>query len=346
MQQKVLIVGSGPAGSSAAYFLSGHGFDITVAERLGNSQYGRYHQICGGGISKSAFDSLPSEVQCGVLNEFEKTKLLWPDGTEIVMKTKGYIIDRPEFLNNMKNKCGDDVKFVYSPIVSIEKTEDGFTAVSSDGNVNRYDWIIGADGAYSVVRKCLFGSKPAFSCYATEYLVCRKSDGDLTIKLSDDGSGSYMWDFPRGNMSGTGGMKGHCPDCDFITEGTRMIPVGGVGKISDGKAMLIGDAAAMANPVTYGGLKAALISGRKAAESVIKNDTEILRKWWDKSILSDRRFMDFNRRLRGWTPEDMKKAVKPFRNGHVIPSGIVACITQPGNIRMYFGCLFAFRYGW
>ena len=346
MQQKALIVGSGPAGSSAAYFLSDHGFDVTVAERLGNDQYNRYHQICGGGISKSTFGKLSPMKPYGVLNEFRNTKLQWPDGTEIKMKTKGYVLDRPEFLKHLREECGEDVKFVRKSVTSIEKTDDKFTVHSLDGNTETFDWIIGADGASSVVRKCLFGSRPAFSCYATEFIVNRKSDGDLTIKLSDDGSGSYMWDFPRGNVSGIGGMKGHCPECEPISEGTRAIPVGGVGKISDGHAMLIGDAAAMANPVTYGGLKAALIAGKKAAESVIKNNSEILQKWWDKSILSDRRFMDFNRKLREWTPEDMKKAVKPFRNGHVIPSGIAACITQPGNINMYFGCLFAFRYGW
>ena len=26
--------------------------------------------------------------------------------------------------------------------------------------------------------------------------------------------------------------------------------------------------------------------------------------------------------------------------------GIWACLTRPKNIHMYFGCLFAFRYGW
>ena len=42
----------------------------------------------------------------------------------------------------------------------------------------------------------------------------------------------------------------------------------------------------------------------------------------------------------------MRDAVRPFRHGGIILPGIWACISRPRNIRMYFGCLFAFRYGW
>ena len=111
-------------------------------------------------------------------------------------------------------------------------------------------------------------------------------------------------------------------------------------------ALLIGDAAAMANPISYGGLKAALISGKKAAESIISDRPEKLQRWWDSSILSDRRFMDFNRRLRTWSEKELNDAVRPFRHGGIYLPGIWACITRPKNIHMYFGCLFAFMFGW
>ncbi len=346
MQQKVLIVGSGPAGLSTAFFLSGHGFDITVAERLGTDQYDRYHRICGGGVSRSTFRKLSPLVPKGILNEFEHTRLIWPDGTEIRMRTPGYILDRPAFLSHLRSECGSDVTFVHASIDSVRMTDGRYLAHSPDGDVGTFDWIVGADGASSVVRRCIFGSRPAASCPATEFVVDRHPDDDLIIRISDDGSGTYTWEFPHGDMSGTGGMKGRYSEKRYEFMGSRNIPVGGVGRIVKDHASLIGDAAAMANPVSYGGLKAALIAGKKAAESIIRDDPERLQRWWDGSILSDRRFMDFNHRLKEWSPDDMRDAVRPFRSGHVIIPGIVACLTRPRNIHMYFGCLFAFRYGW
>ena len=88
----VIIVGSGPAGMSAAFFLSLNDHDITVIERLGDSQYNRYHEICGGGISKKAFKELRPMEPSGIVNEISKTRIVWPDGTEVRMKTPGYII--------------------------------------------------------------------------------------------------------------------------------------------------------------------------------------------------------------------------------------------------------------
>ena len=345
MQQKILIVGSGPAGLSAAFFLSRHDRDITVAERLGDDQYTRYHRICGGGISRSTFKTLSPMRPVGVLNEFRHTKLIWPDGTEVEMRTPGYILDRPAFLSYLRSECSD-VRFIHASVDSIDVVDGKYSVHSSDGDLGMFDWVIGADGASSVVRRCIFKSVPAASCSATEFTVDRCPEDDLIIRLSDDGSGSYTWEFPHGDKTGTGGMKGKHSEDEYEFMGSRKIPVGGVGRIVDGHALLIGDAAAMANPVSYGGLKAALVAGKKAAESIIKDDPERLQRWWDGSILSDRRFMDFNRRLKEWGPADMHDAVRPFRNGHVLLSGIVACITRPRNIHMYFGCLFAFRYGW
>ena len=102
----------------------------------------------------------------------------------------------------------------------------------------------------------------------------------------------------------------------------------------------------MANPISFGELKTALLSGNVASRAIMSNRSEILQRWWDSSILSDRRFMDFNTKLKTWSAEDMNKAVRPFRHGGIYLPGIWACITQPKNIGMFFGCLFAFRYGW
>lgn len=341
MRQKILIVGSGPAGTAAAFFLSGKDYDITVAERLGPQQYGRYHEICGGGISRKTFRELSLPLY-GKLNDVKNVRLMWPDGTVIKMKVDGCVIDRPSFLSSLRKDCeSKGVSFEKISVTSIEEHDGGY-----DVNGTHYDWIVGADGASSIVRKTIFGTKPACKGSATEFIVEKEHTDDFVIRLRDDGSGTYSWEFPHGEKCSTGGMLNICSENEYISHGSRLIPIGGVERISKNKALLIGDAAAMANPVSYGGLRAAFLSAKKASDAIGKNDSECYQKWWDRCILSDRRFMEFNETLRKWSPEEMSRAVRPFRHGGIYLPGIAAIITQPKNINMYFGCLFAFRYGW
>ena len=62
---------------------------------------------------------------------------------------------------------------------------------------------------------------------------------------------------------------------NYIEKQSRPMCFGGLSRIVRDSAMLIGDAAGQANPITMGGIRAAMEAGRKAAESIISHDLEI-----------------------------------------------------------------------
>ena len=49
MEADVLIIGSGPAGVSAAHHLRGYPGRVVVLERLSDAMFPRYHSVCGEG---------------------------------------------------------------------------------------------------------------------------------------------------------------------------------------------------------------------------------------------------------------------------------------------------------
>ena len=54
MDYDAIIIGSGPAGCSAAHFLADSGLKIAMIERLDRDGFVKYHKICGGGVGEKA----------------------------------------------------------------------------------------------------------------------------------------------------------------------------------------------------------------------------------------------------------------------------------------------------
>lgn len=338
----VVIVGSGPAGSSAAYFLKDSGLSIALVERLGDEGYRRYHNVCAAGISAKAAKLLPLDEEF-ILNRFDRMTVKFPGDHIVGMKTSGYVIDRSKLFPYLSEVSG--VKRINASVTDIKESE-GYELILSNGNSISCKHLIGADGAFSVVRKIIFKSKPKGSFPAVEYIVEGKSSGELEFELDERLHGGYIWRFPRGDNTCTGSGVGMYDEEKYISKGARHIPIGGVGAIVKGNAYLLGDAAAMANPVSFGGLAVAIRSAKKVAECIISGNPSKYQRWWDNSRMSDKRFMDFHERVSKMDNNELGFMGSQFCDGNVYLKGTIACARRPKNIHLYFACFFAFREGW
>ncbi len=170
----VLIIGGGIAGLSAAITLSAAGVACDVLE-LADAPLGSSI-----GISGRAADAL---AELGVYDECYATSAVWDEKSSagIFWDSTGKMIskapDRPSW-PNAKTALG-----VYRPVMlelfekkvqsqgarihrgltarKIEASASGPIVTLSDGQVNRYDLVIGADGIWSTTRRQFFPDAPA-----------------------------------------------------------------------------------------------------------------------------------------------------------------------------------------
>lgn len=336
----VVIIGSGPAGSSAAYFLRDSGLSIAIVERLSDDGFVRYHNVCAAGISAKAAKMLPLDDEY-ILNRFDRMTVRFPGNHVVRMKKSGYIIDRPRFFSHLAEISG--AQRINASVVDIK---EGYELQLSNGEKISCNHLVGADGAFSIVRKKIFGSKPKCSFPAVEYIVEGEGSGELEFELDERLHAGYIWRFPRGNNTCTGSGVGMYEEKEFITKGARHIPFGGVGSLVKGNAYLLGDAAAMANPVSFGGLAAAIRAAKKSVECIRTGKPMNYQKWWDSSRMSNKRFMDFHERVSKMNNDELEFMGRQFCDGNVYLKGAIACARRPKNTHLYFACFFAFIDGW
>ncbi len=348
MTSRVTVVGSGPAGLSASLYLSAKGAEVTVIDRLSEAGYERYHSVCGAGISKRTFRELELIEESHVINPVKDALLRFPGGTDIRMRIDGAVIDRVGFLKDLRERCSEQgCRFVHGRAVKAERTDDGFKVTLADGSVIESDHLVGCDGAFSVVRRDIFGTRPRYELSAREFVTSDKVDDTFEMILGGDYVGAYRWVFPSGDGCNTGSVSGRYEPEEYIQSGGRVIPAGGVPKIEDSGAYLCGDAAGMPNPVSFGGLRAALLSGQECARSILTGKTGSYERWWRGNIMSSERFCRFHDAFVEMSDEQLAKMAKPVgRFRSIWMSGILASLRHPKYIPLYIGCLVTFRNGW
>ncbi|MEW5746767.1 MAG: geranylgeranyl reductase family protein [Nitrospirota bacterium] len=319
LRTKVLIIGGGPAGATAAKFLAGSGVDTVLVERDLS-----YKKPCGGGIPSSAFDELDIPRDA-VTNEISTVRIVSPRGETVDVELKGgwiCIAERGVLDRSLRDQAGqkgahiiegafDRFETVGTPIVSlVRRRQDGRElAIASD-------YVIASDGITSRVAAAAGALKQDF-LYTISARVVPSQGKVCEFWFGEEHAANfYSWVFPsRGYASvGTGSStpRGLTTLLDAfvrrrysdslqslagkgVLEKTRAfrIPVWKGTPFSINNILFAGDAAGAVMPVTYEGIYYAMKSGEFAARALIERNPAAYGKLWNSRFRA--RFLFMNR---------------------------------------------------
>lgn len=343
MDADVLIVGAGPAGMSAARAFDGSGMHVVVIERMSDGAFSRYHSVCGEAVSDRMFE-INGISSDHVMAEVDGIEIRLGDGPGIRIPNPGKVVDRSRMLLDMRDGCG--ASFIRGTVKSVRHEGRSFVAETTEGEI-RCRYVIGADGAHSVVRRDLFGTDPVGSVPLVNTVCPGESGRYLEFVVGSQYEGVYAWRFPsKPGYVSVGFPKGFPVPDDAMSRGARVLPFGGVPDAVSGNAMLVGDAAGMANALCYGGIGVAMLSGRLAAEAVIRGKPGSYGRWCRRSIYSKQGFVRAREKFAGWSDEEILAAARPLSGRYSVMRGAYAMIRRPRYAGVYFAAWLALRYGW
>ena len=289
----VVVVGAGPAGSTAARELAAAGASVLVVER---ARWPRY-KACGGGIPIRAERMLPFPIDGVVEDSVERIEVS-ARGAGTFARDAG-----APFARMVMRERFDALLMEHAQLAGAElRTEtavrgldtNGRARIQADGFEAEADVVICADGAHSPVGRMAGLGLELAECAAWEVEVRGRPDrasvGEATalIDVGYDPWG-YAWLFPKAELLSIGivlpreeagqmkalverylarlGLAG--ADVE-IARGHKIRFRRGGEAIASERIALVGDAAGLADEFTEEGISYAIHSGRLAARNALR----------------------------------------------------------------------------
>jgi len=297
MQKDVVVIGAGPAGATVASGIAKAGFGVLVLEKEESPGKGK---VCGGALSKDEFLQLQIQEQI-VEREVHKIVVhLGAERMELPSKRGFVLFYRDKFdsaLMETARKNGAEL-VTYSIATDVSTGDYGavihYKHLSHEELKVSSKLVIFADGANTLANKTLrigFNKDKDLAMLAAVYEI--KNKGELLESLdffvsSEISPFGYGWVFPKRDSINIGvaclltklkcNIKEHLDkllasqniQSDVITFGCRLIPQSIVEKIHCEAAMVVGDAAGTADPITGDGISNAIANGKIASEIAIQ----------------------------------------------------------------------------
>jgi flavin-dependent dehydrogenase len=286
---KVAVVGAGPAGSLAAARLARDGARVTVFDASHPRE-----KPCGGGLTAKALRLLPAAPPSDPLPVRYLDRCRFDSGSgdsvEVALGQPVGIASRLALDSWLLRRAVDaGAAHVAERVVAVDATGRVRTA---RGREDTFDVIVGADGAGSLVRRTLLAPvPPARLMMAAGWFA--GGDSEMVVRFAPDLEG-YLWLFPRPGHVGVGicAPLARVPT-SRMTERLRLEVARAFPALADPDApryahtipspgadarslletggerwALVGDAAALADPITGEGIYYGLRSAAVLAETL------------------------------------------------------------------------------
>ncbi|HTP14042.1 MAG TPA: NAD(P)/FAD-dependent oxidoreductase [Bacteroidota bacterium] len=320
----VIVVGAGPAGSTAARYAAEGGASVLMLEK--DRDVG-YPVRCGEAVSHDGLVQFIQPNPKFIASTVTKFRLVSPSGKSVVPRLDGvgYVLERRIFdyeVAKLAAQRGAEVitkAYVYDLLRDDKGQATGVRVLIKDRKAEiRGKIVVGADGVESRVGRWA-GIDTA--CHIRDMESCAQmtisgievDDDVLDFYFGDKVSpGGYLWVFPKGKNTANVGIgisvesaknksairylqefvKRKFPTAAVLTHIAGGVPCAKTcDTIAKNRVLLVGDAAHQVNPTSGGGIISGMIggmlAGQVAAEAIQRNDLSILpeyEKRWHKRL--------------------------------------------------------------
>jgi len=286
-----VVVGAGPAGSTTAYRLATAGARVLLVDK---TRFPR-DKPCGGGLTIRAVRQLPVSPDPVVEHVVDRMGFRLRYGSRferttsepLVLMTQRKLLDH--YLVERAVAAGaefrDGVK-----VADVHADERG-ASLTVDGAPVAAEVLVAADGVNGTTRKALGLGGDYVLGVAFEGNVPRELVGDRFDRVAEFELGTipggYAWIFPKGDHVnvGVGGwerqgptLRGHldvlCKAHGIAAESVgdlrgHRLPLRRPGSVAGrGRALLVGDAGGLVDPLSGDGMYEAFVSSRIAADTI------------------------------------------------------------------------------
>lgn len=301
----VIVVGSGPAGSSAAFFLGEAGKRVLILEKERLPRY----KTCGGGLSVRflqdqfpfSFESVQRDEVSAVSYIFNSQEVTIPVTTNAI----GMVMrdDLDSFL--LSHTHADVIQ--EAAVQRVTEQSDRVLVELHNGQRYTGSYLIGADGANSRVAHELGLRRDRTLAAAIEAEVpvlpeVKRQFNHHMVFIFGEIHYGYLWIFSKPDHLSVGigalhpkpgqlqkilqaVMARYGISLEGVTLHGHPIPIYTRREsVSTRRSLLVGDAAGLADPLSGEGIRFAIKSGRLAAESILSGHPERYAKRLYQSI--------------------------------------------------------------
>ena len=286
-----IIVGAGPGGTTAGYHLANKGHSVMVLEAASFRSY----KPCGGGVSPAVAQWFDFDFTPVLDNTITKVKYTWKLGDPVEIQLQGvqpmWMVQRDtfdRFLMEQALEVGAQLKDK-TEVTSIKLVGDGWQVTTNNGSYTG-SYLIAADGVSGPTSSWLGLKPPEPLLGATLEVKATMSQVALQTASFDFGAfkNGYIWNFPKSDGYSISGafFRGKGKPKELKKELENYAANLGVDlsnreyrehsmslwrysrTLHSTRALLVGEAAAVADPLTGEGIRPAMFTGVKAAAAI------------------------------------------------------------------------------